>query len=121
MITEISARKPKTTTPTQACDLGLFAVGVDAGDTIGLEGLTSFCSFFVGLGAVSFLGNLTSDAVCSSLAEGLTAESGVISTKGRPKSVGSGHSRGVESFVAMVVWRKYETNLKLGKAQPFSG
>jgi hypothetical protein len=53
------------------------------------------------------------------LTEDLAEESGVISTKGRPKSVESGHSRGVESFVDMVVRRKYETNLKLGKAQPF--
>jgi hypothetical protein len=73
------------------------------------------------LGASSCFGNGSAGAATSTLGVGLEEERGVISTKGRPKSVGSGHSRGVESFVAMVVWRKYETNLKLGKAQPFCG
>jgi hypothetical protein len=117
----MTAKKPNTTIHTQALDADFFSFGGVDGGTIGLEVLTSFSSFFGGLEMASTCLIGSTALIASTLDEGLAEERGVISTKGRPKSVGSGHSRGVVSFVEMIVRRKYETNLKLGKAQPFVG
>jgi hypothetical protein len=63
-------------------------------------------------------GAATGTASFTSFVLDFTLANGLISTKGRPKSLGSDHCLGWDSFSAIVQLRRYETNLKLGKAQP---